>query len=235
MYSQATAVVRIWLSAVCRAWVTFWLVSITTARPVPPPTARASRFGAAVAASVGPNTPITKVGTAGVPAAPAAATAAMPGMSTGVHSVGRPSVTSTTATLRSGVAVARACADWIAPDSAGPVGVSPSGWCMVREVVSPAADRRERGDGYRGRRIRGDVAAIACVAVPVGRRARVSKQADRPRGRAVAAAERAGSQQDAALPRLAVAVRRAGHDGRGRGPEAGAEPVAGPEAAARRV
>jgi len=95
---QATALVRIWFSAACSILVTSWLVSMTTALPVPPPAASASRFGRAVAASSGPNTPITNVGTAGVPAAPLAATAAMAGMSSGAHSVGSPSVTSTVAT-----------------------------------------------------------------------------------------------------------------------------------------
>ena len=96
---QPTAVVRIVFSADWSALVTSWLVSMMTALPVPPLAASASRLGRAVVASSGPNTPIAKVGIAGIPATPPAATAAIAGMSRGVHSVGRPSVTSTTATL----------------------------------------------------------------------------------------------------------------------------------------
>ena len=147
---QATAVVRIRFNAAWSALVTSWLVSMMTAVPVPPPLASASRFGPAVAASSGPKTPMTKVGTAGVPAAPPAASAAMAGMSSGVHSVGRPSVTSTTATLWSGTAIARARAACTGPDRAGPVGVRPSGWCAVSDVVKEAAAPVSAANGTAG-------------------------------------------------------------------------------------
>src|SRR5260221_11868468 len=74
----------------------------------------------------------------GLAAAEALANAAMPGMSTGVHAVGIPSVASTTTTTCPGCAACHACACSSAPCSAGPVGVSVNGPCIATDFVIAA-------------------------------------------------------------------------------------------------
>ena len=76
---------------------------------------------------------------AGLPAWAFAAMAATPAMSVGAHSLGSPSVASSTTTLWVGLARASACACATAPDSAPDVGVSPSGVCWFSELTSAAA------------------------------------------------------------------------------------------------
>jgi hypothetical protein len=86
------------------------------------------------------NTPTTNVRTGRAAVAALCASAAMSGISVGAHSVGKPSVTSSVTTCRSGCSSAHACACVRAPSSAGPVGVSPLGAWLSSDAMM-AADR----------------------------------------------------------------------------------------------
>ena len=84
-------------------------------------------------------TPTTKVRIAGVPPAAVDATPAIVGMSCGSHSVGSPSVASTTTTVWVGLAIAWDLAKLTAPCSAGCVGVLPFGPCAAIELMMAVA------------------------------------------------------------------------------------------------
>ena len=114
---------------------------------VPPARAIRPRLASASGASPAVTTPTVNVATDGLPVAPASATAATPRTSMGLHTTGRPSEASTTATLRDGSFVMRSLAWAMAPASAGPRVVRPSGRRRSSAADSMVADA---GSGAMG-------------------------------------------------------------------------------------